>query len=110
MNDATLVVGYQVPPSRAVRLGAVVAALAIVLAMFVVVQERADAAPQAAAAAAVAAAVGGGAGAAQIDFRQFICPILIAIRNAFAASPFFAFIQAIINQLLAQFGCLPSPG
>lgn len=109
MNNATLVAGSQVGPSSLrLRAAAVFAALAIVLAMFVIVQQPADAAPGPT--AAVAAAVTAGGAAAQIDFRQFICPILLAIRNAFATSPFFGFIQAIINQLLAQFGCLPSPG
>jgi hypothetical protein len=41
---------------------------------------------------------------AQINFNQFIVAILLAIRNAFAGSPFFGFIVAIIDQLIEAFG------
>jgi len=69
------------------------------------VQQRADAAP----AAAVTAAVSVGAGdAAQINFSQIVCPILLAVRNSFASSPFFSFVQAAINPLIVAFDCSPS--
>jgi hypothetical protein len=50
----------------------------------------------------------GAADAAQINFNQIICAALISIRNAFASSPFFAFVVAAINPLIIGFGCSPS--
>ncbi len=112
MDNGTLAVAQ--PPlagrSFGLRIGSVVAGLALVFAMVVLIQHRADAAP--AGGASVTASVGGAAigEAAQIvDFRQIVCPILLAVRNAFAGSPFFAFIGGIINQLLVGFGCTISP-
>ena len=70
--------------SRRVRAAVVFAAFAVVLAWFVLAQQPAE---------------------AQIDFRQFVCPTLIAIRNAFANSPFFSFVSGVLNSLLAAFGC-----
>jgi len=109
MENGTLLAGPGATGNRStqMRLTSLLAALAIVLAMFVLVQERADAAPAAASVAASVALVGG-ADAAQIDFRQIVCPILLAIRNAFAASPFFSFVVGILNTLLVRFGCAPS--
>ena len=91
-----------------VRASAVIAAFALVLTMFVLMQQQADAAPAGAAVAAASVATVGAADAAQINFRQIVCPILIAVRNAFANSPFFSFVQAAINPLIIAFGCSPS--
>jgi hypothetical protein len=44
-----------------------------------------------------------------INIQAIVCPILQQIRNAFADSPFFGFIEPIINRLLQLFGCAPSP-
>lgn len=63
---------------------AVAAAFALILTWFVLAQQPAH---------------------AQIDVRQFVCPTLIAIRNAFASSPFFSFVAAAINPILSAFGC-----
>lgn len=108
MENGIVVAGPGSVASRSLglRASSVIAALALVLAMFVLVQQRADASPvgpSVAAAVVVPAAVAGVA--AQIDIRQFICPILIAVRNAFASSPFFSFVAAAINPLLIAFGC-----
>jgi hypothetical protein len=83
----------------------VIAALALVFAMFIMVQQPADAAPQSGAVASVALPAIGAP--AQINFAQLICPILLQIRASFAGTPFFSFVQPIIDQLLAQFGCVP---
>ena len=40
--------------------------------------------------------------------RSIVCPILIAVRNAFADGPFGGFITPILNQFLVAFGCAPS--
>ena len=76
--------GIAVGRSRKVLAATVFTAFALVLAWFVLVQSPAE---------------------AQIDFRQFVCPILLAIRNSFANSPFFAFVAPVIDQLLLAFGC-----
>jgi hypothetical protein len=99
--------GLAVGRSARVRVSAVIAAVALVFAMFVMVQQRADAAPAGAAVAASVASVGSSA-PAQINFGQIICPILINIRNAFANSPFFSFVQAALNPIIVAFGCSPS--
>ncbi len=108
MDNTMALAGPAFTGDRSLRLraGAVIAALALLLAMFVVVQESLDAAP---AGAAVAASVAVGAGeAAQIDFNQIICSILISVRNAFANTPFAGFVTPILNQLIQGFGCAPS--
>ena len=109
MENGTLLAAPGVTGSRStqLRLTSLVAALALVLAMFVLVQQPADASPAAGSVAASVALVGGD-DAAQIDIRQIVCPILLAVRNAFAASPFFSFVAAILNSLLVGFGCAPS--
>ena len=89
------------------RIGAAVAALSLLFAMVILVQERADAAPGGGSAAA---AVSIGSGAAQIDFNAIICSTFLAVRNAFLNSPFFAFVAAAINPILQRFGCVISPG
>lgn len=104
--EATLLAATPVA-GRGLRLraSAVIAALALVLTMFVVVQQRAEAAPSPAPVAAALAVPAAAGVAAQIDIRQFVCPILIAVRNAFARSPFFSFVAAAINRLIVRFGC-----
>ncbi len=94
--------------SRHLRVGAVIAALALMFAMTVLIQHRAEAAPAGAVAAASVATVG--VDAAQIDINQLLCSIILSIRNAFAQIPFFAFILPIFDQLLVRFGCVVSPG
>jgi predicted membrane protein len=94
--------------STQLRLTSLLAALAIVLAMFVLVQQPADAAPATGSVAAAVALVGGDDAAQIINFGQIVCPILFAVRNAFATSPFFSFIDAILGSLLRGFGCAPS--
>lgn len=107
MNIAT------VGETRSTRVRVASLALAMLLAAgaLLLVQQRADAAPGG---AAVAASIAGGdAVTAQIDIgaliRSIVCPILVAVRNAFAGTPFFGFVEAILNQLLVSFGCTPSP-
>ena len=107
MDNATLLVaGYRENRQLWLRLAAVLAGVALLFALVVLVQDRADATT--AAGGAVAAAVAGVD--AQINFNQIFCAILLSIRNAFAGSPFFGFIAAAINALLIAFGCIPSPG
>ncbi len=111
MDNATLLTAPDYTRGRTfgLRVASVVAALALVFAMVVLLQQRADAAPSAGAAAVAGATVGVADGSAQVNFSQIVCPILLSIRAAFANSPFFSFIQPIIDQLLAQFGCVISP-
>ena len=92
--------GLDLGHSWRLRAAAVLAAFALILTLFVLVQEPADASVHAAVATAVAADV-----SAQIDFRQFVCPTLLAIRAAFANSPFFAFVTAALDPIIAAFGC-----
>ncbi len=108
MENGILTAGPGLGTTSSVRLraSAIVAALALVMAMFVVAQHRADASPVTPAVSAAVVAPAAVAGVApQIDIRQFVCPILISIRNAFASSPFFSFVAAVINRLLIAFGC-----
>jgi hypothetical protein len=51
------------------------------------------------------AQIGGGLGNL---FQSIVCPILIAIRNAFAGGPFGDFVTTLLNQFLVAFGCAPS--
>ena len=88
------------------RITAMIAAVLLVLAMFVLVQQV-DASP-AGATVAAAASVVAGADAAQLNFNQLFCSILISIRNAFAATPFAGFVTPILNSLIVGFGCAPS--
>jgi hypothetical protein len=90
------------------RISAVLVGIAMTFAMLVVVQHRADAAPVASAAVAAVALPAVGAATAQIDIGQFICSILIAVRNAFASVPFFSFVAQALNPILVAFGCAPS--
>jgi hypothetical protein len=107
MNNGTMVFPAGDPAMRTlrVRVGAVIAAFALMFAMLVLVQDRADASP---AASAPAAAVIVGAGSAQINISAFVCPTLLAIRAAFANTPFAGFVTPILNNLIVAFGCAPS--
>ena len=100
MDNGTLVAASGHAKSRgpAVRRASVVAALSLVVGLFMLVQEPADAAPRGAPA--------GVAAQTQTDFRQFVCPILIELRATYAgAGPFFASAVAIIDEFLVEFGC-----
>ncbi len=109
MENTMAIAGEALVVERRTRLrvAAVIAALALLLAMFVVVHESLDAAPAGAVVAASVASVGSGE-AAQINFNQILCGILISVRNAFATTPFAGFITPILNQLIVAFGCSPS--
>ncbi len=109
MDNTMAVAGGALVVERSTRLrvAAVIAALALLFAMFVLVQESLDAAPAGAVVAASVASVGSG-DAAQINFNQIFCAILISVRNAFANTPFAGFILPILNSLIAGFGCAPS--
>jgi hypothetical protein len=87
------------------RVTALVAAILLVLGMFVVVQQF-DASPAGAATAPAAAVVGGDH--AQINISQLICGILLSVRNAFANSPFAGFVTPILDAIIRAFGCAPS--
>ena len=110
MENATSVVapGFTADRGFGLRLGAVVAALALVFAMLVLLQSRADATPTGSVVAASVAGASVSGASAQVNFNQIFCSTLLAVRNAFANSPFFAFIQPVIDALLAQFGCVIS--
>ena len=107
MDSGTLVAGAAFVRDNGLRrrVTALIAALALVLAMFALIQHF-DASP-AGAGIAASADVGDG-NAAQIDIRQIVCPILIAIRNAFANTPFGGFVTPILNAIIQAFGCSPS--
>lgn len=92
-----LVLGHSVR----IRAGAVFAAFALVLTLFVLVQQPADASTH----PSVAAAVVSPDVSAQIDIRQFVCPTLLSIRAAFASSPFFSFVTAAIDPIIDAFDC-----
>ena len=96
--------------SMRLRVSSVIVALALVAATLLIVQQRAEAAPGSAPAAAAVAVPGLDGASAQItiNIAAIVCPILIAVRNAFAETAFFSFVQAILNQLLVFFGCSPS--
>lgn len=108
MEIGTMVVPAGGAPTRTLRLrvAAVIAAFALTFAMLVLVQDRADASPTNGSVAA--AVVVAGAGAAQINIGAIVCPTLLAIRNAFASTPFGGFVTPILNQLIIAFGCAPS--
>jgi len=109
MENRTLTIAM---PGRGLgaRVGAVVAAVALVFAALVLVQQPADAAPGGTPVAAAVAPPSLAGVNAQIDVRQFACPILLSIRAAFAGSPFFGFIAAALAPVIAEFDCAPSPG
>ena len=105
MESGTLAVrsAFAGDHSTRTRATALVAALLLVLGMFVLVQQV-DAVPAGAAIAATAV-VGEHA---QINIGQLICSILIAVRNAFASTPFGGFVTPILNALINAFDCSPS--
>lgn len=106
MDNGTMVpAGGAATRTLRLRVGAVIAAFALMFAMLVLVQDRADAAPTGAVAAAVVAPA---AVAAQINIAAIVCPTLLAIRNAFANGPFAGFVTPILNNLIVAFGCAPS--
>lgn len=108
MDSATLVAAPDFTGSRSfgLKVASAVVALALVFTMTVLMQNRADAAP--ASQPVAAASVAGGS--AQINFGQIFCAVLLQVRNAFENSPFFGFIQPVIDNLLAAFDCGVSGG
>ena len=83
------------------RRASVVAALAMILATFVLLQRPADAAPSVGAA---------GAGvSAQTNFNAAICAILFDLRDDYDDTPFFSPAVAVIDELLVEYGCIPGP-
>jgi hypothetical protein len=80
------------------RLSTLLVAFALAAGVLLLLQQQAHAAPQAVA-----------GGAAQIGglISSLLCPILLAIRNAFTGG-FFDFVAEILNQFLVAFGCAPS--
>ena len=111
MENGTMALGSALlaDTSMRKRVVALVAAVTLVFAMFVVIQSV-DA--SSAGAGVVSTASVGGNDAAQVNIpgiiAQIVCPILIAVRNAFASTPFAGFVNPILNSLLAAFGCAPS--
>ena len=109
MESSTMALGSALlaDTSTRKRVVALVAAVTLVFAMFVVIQSV-DASP--AGAGIVSSASVGGDDAAQLQgfIAQIVCPILLAIRNAFASTPFAGFVNPILNALLVAFGCAPS--
>ncbi len=107
MQTGTLAVGSAFVASRTTRnrITVLIAAVLLVLAMFVIVQQV-DTSP--AGASVGASATVGGDNAQIIDIRQAVCPILISVRNAFANTPFGGFVTPILNSLIQSFGCAPS--
>ena len=104
MEISTLTAGSGLALGRSWRLrtAAVIAALAIVLTLFVLVQPPAEASSTH---ASVAAAVVASDVSPQIDVRSIACGVLIPLRNAFANSPFFAFVAPFLNAVIAAFNC-----
>jgi hypothetical protein len=85
------------------RMSSLLVAFALIAGSLLMVQHRAEAAS-----APVAAAIAAPAAAAQINIAAIVCPILLSLRNAFASTAFFSFVQSIFTQLLIGFGCQPS--
>lgn len=108
MDQAFLLPGDGSAGGRGLRLrvSAVVVGLALMFATLIVVQHKAEAAPNPVVATATLASAG--AANAQINISQFVCSILLTVRNAFSASPFFSFVVAALNPILVAFGCAPS--
>jgi hypothetical protein len=105
MNNAVAVnqTGSIAVRSVRMRLSSLLVASVLVFSAVLLVQHRAEAAPAKPAAAAQISIP-------QIDIRAIVCPILISVRNVFAATPFFAFAAPTLNSLLVAFGCSPSGG
>jgi hypothetical protein len=106
MENATLLVGPSFVGDRTARtrITAIVAAVLLVLALFVAV-EQTHVSPAGAAVTATASVAGVDA---QINVASIACPILFAVRNAFAGTPFGSFVTPILNAIIRGFGCAPS--
>ena len=102
MDVATAVRGTR---SMRVRLTSLALALMLAAGTLLLVQQRADATVSGSPAPAAVVGATDGVTAQIPDFSAIVCPILLQVRNAFADSPFFNFIEPIINQLLVSFGC-----
>ena len=76
--------------SRKARAGYAFAALAVAFAVVILLQNQ--------------------AAHAQINFNQIFCQVILSVFNAFQNSPFFGFIEGILEGLLDFFGCVISPG
>jgi len=100
--DVATVGGDRVTSSARLRTVSFVVALLLAAGTLLMVQQRADAAP-------VGAAVTAQIGNIGELIQSIVCPILFEVRDAFAGSAFFGFVEAIINSLLAFFGCTASP-
>jgi hypothetical protein len=86
MDNAMLAAGGDVKGrSRKARAGFAFAALAIAFAVVILLQNQ--------------------AADAQINFGQIFCQVILSVYNAFENSPFFGFIQGILEGLLNLFGC-----
>ena len=109
MHNGTLVeANHHIALRRpGLRRASLIAALAVILALFILVQEPADAAPERGAVASVALPGIADGVSAQIDIGQIVCPILLELRASYADSPFFSFVLPVIDQLLITFGCVP---
>jgi hypothetical protein len=99
MEITTVVSGGAVRRVRT-RLLSVLLAFALMAGTLLLIQQRADAAPARPAAAATA----------QFGelFSSVVCPILLAVRNAFSGGIFGDFVTPLLNQFLVAFGCAPS--
>ena len=110
--EITTGIGGATTRSTRTRLSTLLIAFALMAGSLLLIQQQADAAPASAAAAAVVALPG--VDAAQFGgdigelIRSIVCPILLAVRNAFADGPFGGFVTQILNQFLVAFGCAPS--
>ena len=109
--EITTGVGGATIRSTRTRLSTLLVAFALVAGSLLLVQQGAEAAPASSAAAVVALP---GVDAAQIGgdfgdfFRSIVCPILLAVINAFDDGPFGGFVSQILNSFLVAFGCAPS--
>ena len=86
--------------STRMRLFSLLVAFALIAGTLLLIQQRADAAPARPAAAATA----------QFGdvISSIVCPILLAVRNAFSGGIFGDFVTPLLNQFLVAFGCAPS--
>ncbi len=98
--EFTTGVGGGAVRSTRMRLLSLLVAFALVAGTLLLIQQRADAAP-----ATPAAAVSAQFGEA---FSSIVCPILLAVRNAFSGGFFGDFVSPLLNQFLVAFGCAPS--
>lgn len=89
MDNATLAAQDDVQGrSRKARAGYAFVALAAAFAVVIVLQSQ----------------------AAEAQFGQVFCQVILSVYNAFANSPFFGFIQGVLEGLLQLFNCVISPG